>query len=187
MGFLSKLLGKKIEPAPAPTKAITDIDVVEKNPNVRIIKSSVAELSTKDTQEKFAEVIKGLDDVGYFKNKYDGLATNKDLIAKGQNESEYWEFGGAYLPFIGIEPDPDSEAISVFIGKSEKDLFEIGHLAEKDLSRIHSAMKKNKLVDVKGRIYGGKYKMLTDDDKVKTGSKKYTLYVTLTFEKIDTK
>lgn len=73
-------------------------------------------------------------------------------------DMEFWKITGTSLPFVGIETEGEA---NTFFGVSEK-----------DLGRIHSALNKEKVIDVKTKIYGGKYQSVIEDLTATLKSKK---------------
>ena len=116
---------------------------------------------------------------------YDGIS-NKELI-EGEfgpydEDNPVYELGRAMLPHIRLDISDASE-IGVFVGKDAASEFQLGVLPEDGSKRVLKRLESADLHAIEGRLSGGKYKYVDDDDKVITAENNYNLQLKLKFMK----
>lgn len=158
---------------------------VEKPKTPTTIKTYVSGIKLEDRHDKLKKLIAELKKEKYFKNLYDGMSNAK--LVDGEEgpfdeENPVYELGRAMLPHIRLEISGASE-IGVFVGKNAASEFQLGVLPEDGAKRVLKRMESADLIAVEGRLSGGKYKYVDDDDKVVTGEKNYNLQLKLKFMK----
>ena len=157
----------------------------EKPKTPTTIKTYVSGIKLEDRHEKLKKLIAELKKEKYFKNLYDGMSNAKLIDGEGgpfDEENPVYELAGDALPYIRLDISDKSE-IGVFVGKNADSEFQLGVLAEDGAKRVSKRMESADLIAIEGRLSGGKYKYVDDDDKVVTGEKNYNLQMKLKFMK----
>ena len=149
------------------------------------IKTYVSGIKLEDRHDKLKKLIADLKKEKYFKKMYDGIS-NKELI-EGEcgpydEDNAVYELGRAMLPHIRLDISDASE-IGVFVGKDAASEFQLGVLPEDGSKRVLKRLESADLHAIEGRLSGGKYKYVDDDDKVITAENNYNLQLKLKFMK----
>lgn len=177
--FKGKAVNEYIDPAKSTEEIIT------KQPAATTIKTYVSGIKLEDRHDKLKKLIAELKKEKYFKNLYDGMS-NKSLVDSDDGpfdeDNPVYELGRAMLPHIRIDISDASE-IGVFVGKDAASEFQLGVLPEDGTKRVLKRMESADLIAIEGRLSGGKYKYVDDDDEVVTGEKNYNLQMKLKFMK----
>lgn len=170
----------------AKDQAVKPVEVAKtKTPTT--IKTYVSGIKLEDRHDKLKKLIAELKKEKYFKNLYDGLS-NKSLIDGEEGpfdeDSPIYELGRAMLPYVRIDISDAPENIAVYVGKDAEHEFMLGVLPEDDAKRVLKRLESADLHAIEGRLSGGKYKYVDEDDKVITEEKNYNLQLKLKFMKI---
>ena len=157
-----------------------------KAPATTTIKTYVSGIKLEDRHDKLKKLIAELKKEKYFKELYSGMK-NKDFLEQEfgsyDEEEPVYELGRAMLPYIRLDISDASENIGVYVGKDAEHEFMLGVLPEDGAKRVLKRLESADLHAIEGRLSGGKYKYVDDNDTVITAEKNYNLQLKLKFMK----
>lgn len=164
----------------------------DQNFKVVTIHSIVVGIKYEGRKKKLKDLIKELLEEDYYYS-FQGFTNNeiKEMSYMYSYDSPLYEIEDESLPYCEIVPEPDnpydSNAVAVFVGRSEHDKFQVGYLPKSDAERIKDLINNGEIVNSDAIITGGRYKFVETDEygeeKLRSRTKDYLLNIEIVFKK----